>query len=560
MFFGLIGSLIPLVVFGAVVYFIAKAVSGRQEPAGAEGAPGSVRRVFLFGSLYATTHFAAWGFAGLLSHLRDGAGSIAEPLAMTLVSVPVVILLARWAWSTVADPAERRLTLSAYLNLTLSTALVVMMVTGYRVGTWLVTDARFPAFALAALAIWSAVWTIHWLVWKRYEAEIANLHVFFGAGAGLVTAAVSAAVLLTNILRWSLDAATSLDLTSFSSRAFLEPGVALVVGAIALIWYWAFNGLGVRRDALWHGYVILVGVLGGLITAVTGAGIAAFSVLQWWWGEPDTSSAVRHFSDFTPAVAVLAVGVLVWSYHRLVVLRQAPAERTEVNRVYDYVVAAVGLVTATVGSVLLLVGAQEALFPPDAGTRFESSINIILGACTALAVGGPLWFQAWRRAGETTGRQEEASSPTRRTYLFGMLGVSGVVGFGALLALLMALFRAMFGEDGGSLRDDVQVPVALLIAVGAVAAYHWRTLRSERGLVLVPAPVKDVTLVTGDLALASIVHDLTGARVRVLRRLDTSGDLLDPSAVAQAVEADQHEHLLVLAGPRGAVEVIPYER
>jgi hypothetical protein len=561
MVFGLISSFIPLVLLGAIVYAIVKAVSRRDEPAGSEAAPGAVRRLFLFATLYGAVHFAAWGSAGLLAQLSDRSGQVAEPLAITLVSVPVAVLLARWAWRTIADPAERGLALSAYLSLTLSTALIVAMITGFRVGTWLLTDDGLSEFALAALLVWSAVWAIHWLAWKRYESEIGNAHVFFGAAAGLVTAAVAGAILLTGTLQWLLDTGTAVDLTSFEADDFARSIIGLTVGGIVLVWYWFANGLQAQRDPIWHGYVVLVGVLGGLITAVTGAGVAGFGVLQWWWGEPDAVSAVRHFNDFVPAVAALAVGSLAWIYHRLVVLGGIPEERTEVHRVYDYVVAAVGLVTAAVGSVLLLVGLQEALFPPEDDGRFESSINIILGAGTALAVGGPLWFQAWRRARRYArgGLEQEVSSPTRRVYLFGVLGVSGIVGFGSLVTLLVAVFNALFEENGGLLRDDVQVPVALLITVGAVAAYHWRTMRAERGLIVAPAPVKDIMLVTGDRELASLVHDLTGARVRVLHRLDGDGDLLDPAAVARAIDADEHERLLVLSGPRGAVDVIPYD-
>ncbi|MGI9647918.1 MAG: DUF5671 domain-containing protein [Acidimicrobiia bacterium] len=561
MFFGLISSLIPLAVLGAIVYAIVKSVSGRRDQGGADSAPGSVRRLFLFGSLYVAVHFAAWGLSGLLSELAISDGQIAEPLAMSLVSVPVVVLLGRWAWHTMADRPERGLALTAYVNAMLSTALVVLLVTSYRVATWLFTDAGYAPFALAALAIWAVVWMIHWAAWKHYESEISNLHIFFGSTAGLGMAAISGAIGLTYLLQWLLDAGTSLDITSYGRDDFLQPLIALTIGAVAFGWYWLGNGLPARRDPLWHGYVVLVGVLGGLISAVSGAGIAAFGILQWLWGDPDSSSAVRHFEDFSPAVAVLVIGGLVWAYHRLVVLADSSPVRTEVNRVYDYVVAAVGLVTAVVGSVLLLVAVQEALFPPTGGGRFDSSINTFLGAATSLLVGIPLWARAWGRAGRNARLepQHEASSPSRRIYLFGVVGVAGIVAFGSLMTLLIAVFNALFEEDRGPLRDEVQVSVALLLTVGVVAGYHFVKMRAEGGLVQAPAPIKDVTLVTGDVAIASIVHDLTGARVRVMHRLDSNGGLLDPAAVAAAVEADDHEHLLVLTGPRGSVEVIPYE-
>ncbi len=560
MFFELIGSLIPLAVLGAIVYAIVRAVSGHRERSVAEGAPGSVRRLFLFGSLYGALHLASWGVAGLLAKLGDRSGDIAEPLAMSLVSVPVAFLLGRWAWRTMADPAERGLAVTAYVNLTLFTALVVIMATGFSVGAWLIAGDDFSGFALAALGVWSVVWAGHWSAWKRYEADISHLHVLVGAAAGLAMAAVAAWILLTQTLRLLLDAGTALDLASFKGDDFLRPFVGVAVGAVVLAWYWLVNGLRAERDPTWHAYVVLVGVLGGLITAVVGAGIAAFGILQWWLGEPGVTSAVRHFEDFIPAVSALAAGSLVWMYHRLVVLSGAPSDRTEVHRVYDYVVAAVGLVTAMVGSVLLIIGLQEALFPPDDGGRFESSINTFLGAFTSLVVGAPLWLQAWRRAGRHArlSPEPEASSPTRRTYLFGVLGLGGIVAFGALLTLMVAIFNALFEDGGGELRDGIQVPIALLVTVGAVTGHHWQTLRRERSLVTAPVHAKDVMLVTGDTGLAAAVRDMTGARVSVLHRLDGSGDLIDPEEVARAVESDEHQRLLVLAGPNGGVQVIPY--
>ena len=48
----------------------------------------------------------------------------------------------------------------------------------------------------------------------------------------------------------------------------------------------------------------------------SGFRLAGFAIVQWWWGEPEAASAVRHFDDFTPALAALAMGSLAWMYHR----------------------------------------------------------------------------------------------------------------------------------------------------------------------------------------------------------------------------------------------------
>ncbi|MCP5114205.1 MAG: hypothetical protein GY953_25530, partial [bacterium] len=95
--FGILSNLLFLALLGGIVYAIVKGVSGRREQAGAESAPGSLRRVFLFGSLYAAVHFAAWGIAGFVDAVTTS-GNVAEPLAIVIVAVPVTALLGRWAW------------------------------------------------------------------------------------------------------------------------------------------------------------------------------------------------------------------------------------------------------------------------------------------------------------------------------------------------------------------------------------------------------------------------------------------------------------------------------
>ncbi|MDH3606974.1 MAG: DUF5671 domain-containing protein, partial [Acidimicrobiia bacterium] len=290
------------------------------------------------------------------------------------------------------------------------------------------------------------------------------------------------------------------------------------------------------------------------------AGVGLFGLLQWWVGDPGKDSAVRHFEDFIPAAAALVVGLTVWWYHRRV-LGPSRGARTEVQRVYDYAVAAVGLVTAIVGVVILVIGFQEAVFPP--ADSMTSEVDILLGAITTLAVGVPLWAQAWLRTNRyVTAGPAEAASPTRRSYLLAVMGISGVVAAISLLVLLVTVFNDLLGEGGGRLRDDIQVPIALLATVGAVAVYHLLVFREEKGVVE-SVPVerpKQILLVTDDEVLATVIRDLTGARVTVMHRLDANGEPADAGAVARAIREAEAEHLLVVPGPGEAVQVIPYQR
>ena len=187
--FGILSNLLFLAILGAIGYAIVKGISGRRAQGGAESAPGSLRRLFMFGSLYFAVHIAAWGTAGFVD-AASTSGTIAEPLAVIIVAVPVAAVLARWAWRTVADPLERGPAFGLYLNLMSFTALLVLMVTGFAVGTWLIADNSLPEFELAAFFVWAGVWVAHWLVWKRFDADVFNLHLFLGSAAGLMLTAI----------------------------------------------------------------------------------------------------------------------------------------------------------------------------------------------------------------------------------------------------------------------------------------------------------------------------------------------------------------------------------
>ncbi|NNC93860.1 MAG: hypothetical protein HKN80_15355, partial [Acidimicrobiia bacterium] len=302
--FGILASFLQLALLIGIVVFIVRAVTGRKGEKSTEAAPVTVKRLLVFGSLYASLHVAAWGVAGLLALLsEDGRGERASvPLAMTIVGVPILFVLGRWVLRSLSDADERGPAFSIYVNAALVTAVAVIMITAVLSGRWLVGEGEYSSMALASLLVWTPIWFGHWSVWRTYRADVSNLHVFIGATAGLATLAGFGAALLVEVFNRLLDSGTATDLAARSDSDVSTWVIGLAVGAMVFAWHWVITGMREARDTLWHAYVALVGVLGGLITAVIGAGIALFAVLQWWLGDPDSSSAVRHFADFTPAL------------------------------------------------------------------------------------------------------------------------------------------------------------------------------------------------------------------------------------------------------------------
>ena len=75
------------------------------------------------------------------------------------------------------------------------------------------------------------------------------------------------------------------------------------------------------------------------------------------------------------------------------------------------------------------------------------------------------------------------------------------------------VFDEILGEGGGRLRDQIQVPVALLITAGGAGALHFLVLREEREVAEVVERPKQVVLVTASDSLARDVRDLAMYRL-----------------------------------------------
>src|SRR5665811_1061041 len=121
-----------------------------------------------------------------------------------------------------------------------------------------------------------------------------------------------------------------------------------------------------------------------------------------------------------------AVGVATWAYHRFV-LDSGPARaRTNIDRFYDYLLAAFGLAVTAGGIATLITYALWAVV----GTEITGSDrDVIAVALTLLIVGAPLWGVYWARAQGERKRHgaDEVQATTRRIYVFSVLGITGLV-------------------------------------------------------------------------------------------------------------------------------------
>ncbi|WP_407342677.1 DUF5671 domain-containing protein [Pengzhenrongella phosphoraccumulans] len=564
MFFGLIFSILTLVVPIVLVIWAVRRFGGRSGAPGADAH--SVRRFFQYLLLYVLMIVAAVGLSELLGLLfsppalaGDDRTTLARALTFTVFGLPMFALLAVWSRRRLQqDPDEARsLGWAFYLTVAPLTALVVAMVALHAVVATALAEQRLDGIALSQLVVWALVWLAHWLVAGRLlAAERRQAQLVLGSLIGLATTVAGLVLLLgASVDALLVDQANTLLVGTRNPLA--TAAATVVVGVPVWVVYW-WRGLAAsQRGALWFGYVLLAGVGGSLVLAVVGASVALYQVLVWFAGEPASTQATVHFDGTATAAACVVVGGATWWYHQQVLAAATP-ERTEVTRIYEYLMSGIALLAAAVGITLVVVALVEALVPVAAVEVGTSVANSLLASVTLLLVGGPLWWVFWSRVGRQarTGDPAELASPTRRIYLFVLFGLGGVA---AVVAVLVAAFLGIQGtlQDGFSAQvvRAMRVPVAILLATGAISGYHWTVYRDDRARLPAPearrGPRYIVLIGAPDDDLRRAVERVTGARVDLWVRADGLAPRWVVDDVVAAVRACATDAVTVVAGPAG---------
>lgn len=547
------------VLFAAVLAGIVVAIARRAGgSSGKPGDPHGVRRFFQYLLLYALFSVAASGLAGIAGRVfgadpnppvfagRDDTG-LARDLSFVLIGAPLYAALGWWSLGRLrSEPTERRsLGWLFYSTVAPTTALVVAMSDLDGILADLFGAVGVDGRSLGSLVVWGGLWVVHWLVIRRFPSATAELPLLVGSGIGLVTAAIG----LSGLVTAAIDSLIPRE-TLVAGSALGPAAATFLVGAAAWIPYW-WAARAAVRSPLWRGYVFVLGVAGGLVAALTAAGVAFRDVLVWWIGEPRTVDPGRHFDDLPRSISAVLVGAIVWWYHRAIVTGREE-ERTEPRRVYEYLMAGIGLLAAAGGLATLLVGFLEAVSGAPTIVEGTAAINTFLGAATFLIVGAPVWWYFWKRA-EAAEPESEVSSPTRRIYLFTILGISSVAAVVALITAVFIFLEDLLGGTAGveTLRS-VRIALASLVTAGVLAGYHWAVYRADRRRSPeAPAGPRFVLLIgPADDRIGRALRERTGAEVRVWARTDPA----PPWSVDEVVEALSEiaaEDVVVVVGPDG---------
>jgi len=572
MVIGLIFSIVIIALPIALVVWAVRQFGGRKDSRGMDAH--SVRRFFQYLLLFGLMVVAAVGLSDLLGLLfqepllaGDDNSTLARALTFSVFGIPMFALLAAWSRRRLQqDPDEARsLGWAFYATVAPLTALVVAMTALHVLVSAALADHRFDGSALSQLVVWSAVWLVHWTMASRMlDADRRQGQLVLGSLIGLGTTVAGLVWLLGASLDALLVERASTVLVQ-QQQPLAQAAATVVVGVPVWVVYWLRNLSRARRTPLWFGYVLPVGVGGSLVLAVVGASIVLYQLLVWLIGEPASTQAAQHFEGAPTAGACVIVGAVSWWYHRQVFIGATPA-RMEVTRVYEYLIAGIALLAAAVGVTMVVVALVESMVPATAVEVGTSVVNSLLSGVTLLLVGGPLWLVFWSRIERATrdGGPEELGSPTRRIYLFLLFGLGGVA---AVIAVLVAAFlgiqKALQNGFDAQVVREMRIPVAILLATGAISGYHWVVYRHDRSQVPVTAPqhAPRYVLLVGapDGLVRGAVERLTGARVDLWVRADGLAGPWALDDVVAAVSQSQADAVAVVSGPAG-LETIGMQR
>ena len=476
----------------------------------------SIRRLYFYLVAFISIEIVLWGLVGLLRSVANdtiagGADALAQALALILVGVPIFLI--HWLWVqrvAASDAEEETAVLRAVFFYAILLATLIPVVQNLLSlidraliqGTGLGVGRAFSLFReqtlydnLIAILMNGIVavyfWNIlrgEWATLRNKEnfAEVRRLYRYIWMLYGLLMTVFGAQQVLRSLFYVPGDVLGELG------REVVVNGIALLlVGTPIWVYSWrviqdSLSDPAEMGSALRLGILYLL-ALGGVITVITTASIVINVILTWLLGADWT------FRDVIQQIGgPISVGVplgAVWAYYGYWLSRHIEAagdriRQDSMKRLYNYILASIGLVVAFTGVATLF----SFIIDMVTGTGVlmsDSTRGALAASLSSLIVGLPLWLVMWRPM------QAEAMAPgelgdharrstVRKTYLYLALFASVIGGMATAVGLVYELIRVLLGSDtGSSFVSDLLNLIQLLFLFGVVLIYHLNVLRMD---------------------------------------------------------------------------------
>ena len=479
----------------------------------------SIRRLYFYLVAFISIEVVLWGLVGLLRSIANdtisgGPDALAQALALILVGVP--IFLVHWIWvqrNAARDEEEKTATLRAVFFYAILLATLIPVVQNLLSfidralvqGAGLGVGRAFSAFREQTLAdnliaivmngiVAAYFWNILRGEWETLSdplrgenfTEVRRLYRYIWMLYGLLMTVFGAQQVLRFLFYIPGDVLGELG------REVVVNGIALlIVGTPIWVYSWRViqNSL---SDPAEMGSTLRLGILyllslGSVITVISAAWMVVNTILHVLLGQDTT------FRQMLQEIGgPISIGVplgLVWVYYGTWLNRHIeavgdPVRQASMKRLYNYILAFIGLVTTFIGVATLfsfiidlVTGIGILLSDATRGTLATSLASLIVGL--------PLWLTMWRPMQAEAVVQGERGDHARRSvlrkiYLYLVLFVSVIGGMATAVGLVYQLIRVLLGGNtGGDFVNDVLNLIQLLFLFGVVLIYHWNILRLD---------------------------------------------------------------------------------
>jgi len=476
----------------------------------------SIRRLYFYLVAFISIEVVVWGLVGLLRSIIDktvsgGADALAQALALILVGVPIFLI--HWLWAqrvSARDEEEQSATLRAAFLYAILLATLIPVVQNLLsfidrslvVVSGLGVERAFSSFREQTLAdnliaiimnviVASYFWGILGNDWatlseKENFSEVRRLYRYIWTLYGLLMTVFGAQQILRFLFYIPSDA-----LGEMGREVVVNGTALLVIGAPVWVYTWriiqdsladpAEMGSSLRLGIL---YIL---ALGGVISVITTSVMVVNIIVTWLLGGDAT------FREFVREIGgPISVGVplgMIWAYygHWLNHHIESIGDRVQqagMKRLYNYILAFIGLVVSFVGVTTLLQFIIDMLTSKSflMGDADRSSLAT---AISSLVVGLPLWLMTWRPMQAEALAQDDLGDHARRsvlrkTYLYLALFASVIGGMATAVGLVYQLIRVVLTGDAGSdFVNGLLNLTQLLFLFGVVLVYHLRVLRAD---------------------------------------------------------------------------------
>lgn len=524
-----------------------------------------VRSFFQYSLLFGLLIVVTSGLSGILARifepakpLIDNELQLARDTAFLIVGIPIFIGLIYWAKKSYQnDPGEKEdFAFTTYFALATLFSLALTLNKGYDFLTGIFSEDGFNGAKLAVFLTWSVSLGIHYQLTRRLIAPHFSRAQFLLAS--LITLVISM-IGLAKLIRTAIAPLfphLNKDALLIGTDPSLRGAALLLVAAPLWYLFWIRTQIKNERSSSWHFYLLIGGIGGGLATAVISSSMLFYQTLIWFFGDPGSQISAIHFSGAPMAIGAFSVGLISFFYHRAILKNRRGETRNEIVRIYQYILSGIGLILSSLAILLLIVATIEIL--TESSTLYGSqSINMILASVTLLLVGGPLWLITWHQIGVEyqLNKEMEASSRTRRVYLFALFGVSAIAAIISLLTIFVRLFEALFGTGlNDATTREMAYSIGILFTTAVIAGYHFKILRADRSLAISQLKGPRYLLLIGpeDSSIKKEVEKLTGGVVDVLNRRENIENTWSLEEIENLIGVNREESQVIILDEKGA--------